>query len=231
MRSRTVSLPAARWRATRSAPPISRASASRRRSSSSSGSQVMRRSASPMPQRLRTLAAMSATADRRLRDPPGVPRLPRHDPPDRPGEGRAARPRHRRRAPSTRGTSASCSPRTTSSACRSTRSTAAPAPGTLMLIIAIEEIAKACASSALILMVQDLGTLPIQLFGCDELKAALPAEVRERRVVAGVRAVRARGRARTRPRCAPAPSSTATSGSSTAPRTGSPTPASPTSTS
>ncbi|MFN8160224.1 MAG: acyl-CoA dehydrogenase family protein [Solirubrobacterales bacterium] len=42
--------------------------------------------------------------------------------------------------------------------------------GTLMLSIAIEEIAKACASSALILMVQDLGTLPIQLFGSDELK-------------------------------------------------------------
>ena len=39
-----------------------------------------------------------------------------------------------------------------------------------MLNIAIEEIAKACASSALILMVQDLGTLPIQLFGSDELK-------------------------------------------------------------
>jgi alkylation response protein AidB-like acyl-CoA dehydrogenase len=42
--------------------------------------------------------------------------------------------------------------------------------GTLMLSIAIEEIAKACASSALILMVQDLGTLPIQLFGSDVLK-------------------------------------------------------------
>ena len=42
--------------------------------------------------------------------------------------------------------------------------------GTLMLNIAIEEIAKACASSALILMVQDLGTLPIQLFGSDDLK-------------------------------------------------------------
>ena len=43
--------------------------------------------------------------------------------------------------------------------------------GTLMLTIAVEEIAKACASSSLILMVQDLGTLPIQLFGSDELKA------------------------------------------------------------
>jgi acyl-CoA dehydrogenase len=43
--------------------------------------------------------------------------------------------------------------------------------GTLMLQIAVEEIAKACASSALILMVQELGTLPIALFGSDEQKA------------------------------------------------------------
>jgi alkylation response protein AidB-like acyl-CoA dehydrogenase len=42
--------------------------------------------------------------------------------------------------------------------------------GTLMLNVAIEEIARACASSALILMVQELGTLPIQLFGTDEQK-------------------------------------------------------------
>ena len=42
--------------------------------------------------------------------------------------------------------------------------------GTLMLNMAIEEIAKACASSALMLMVQELGTLPIRLFGSDELK-------------------------------------------------------------
>jgi acyl-CoA dehydrogenase len=42
--------------------------------------------------------------------------------------------------------------------------------GTLMLQMAVEEIAKACAASALILMVQELGTLPIQLFGSDELK-------------------------------------------------------------
>src|SRR5256714_13217375 len=42
--------------------------------------------------------------------------------------------------------------------------------GTLMLNIAIEEVAKACASTALMLMVQELGTLPIRLFGSDELK-------------------------------------------------------------
>jgi alkylation response protein AidB-like acyl-CoA dehydrogenase len=42
--------------------------------------------------------------------------------------------------------------------------------GTLMLNIAIEEVAKACAASALILMIQELGTLPIQLHGTDEQK-------------------------------------------------------------
>jgi alkylation response protein AidB-like acyl-CoA dehydrogenase len=36
--------------------------------------------------------------------------------------------------------------------------------------MAVEEIAKVDASCALILMVQELGTLPIQLFGSDELK-------------------------------------------------------------
>src|SRR3954449_6430336 len=45
--------------------------------------------------------------------------------------------------------------------------------GTLMLQMAVEEIARACASSALILMVQELGTLPIQLFGSEELKQRL----------------------------------------------------------
>ena len=45
--------------------------------------------------------------------------------------------------------------------------------GTLMLNMAIEEIAKACASSALMLMVQELGTLPIKLFGTDEQRQRL----------------------------------------------------------
>src|SRR5437660_12343729 len=39
-----------------------------------------------------------------------------------------------------------------------------------MLNMAIEEIAKVCASSALMLMVQELGTLPIRLFGTEEQK-------------------------------------------------------------
>src|SRR3954463_8451156 len=42
--------------------------------------------------------------------------------------------------------------------------------GTLMFHVAVEEIARACASSALILMIQDLGTLPIKLFGSEGLK-------------------------------------------------------------
>jgi alkylation response protein AidB-like acyl-CoA dehydrogenase len=42
--------------------------------------------------------------------------------------------------------------------------------GTLMLNVAIEEIAKACAASALILMLQEIGTLPIRLFGTEEQK-------------------------------------------------------------
>jgi alkylation response protein AidB-like acyl-CoA dehydrogenase len=43
--------------------------------------------------------------------------------------------------------------------------------GALTLNLCVEEIARACASSALILMIQELGTLPIRLFGSDELKA------------------------------------------------------------
>src|SRR5579872_3020988 len=42
--------------------------------------------------------------------------------------------------------------------------------GTLMLQIAVEEIARADASCALMLMVQELGTLPIARFGSEELK-------------------------------------------------------------
>jgi alkylation response protein AidB-like acyl-CoA dehydrogenase len=42
--------------------------------------------------------------------------------------------------------------------------------GALMLTLAIEELAKADASVALMLMVQDLGTLPIKLYGSEELK-------------------------------------------------------------
>jgi alkylation response protein AidB-like acyl-CoA dehydrogenase len=43
--------------------------------------------------------------------------------------------------------------------------------GTLMVNMAVEEIAKADASTALILMIQDLGTLPLRLHGSEELKS------------------------------------------------------------
>src|SRR5262249_44132984 len=43
--------------------------------------------------------------------------------------------------------------------------------GTLMQQMAVEELAKASAAVALILMIQELGTLPITLFGSDELKS------------------------------------------------------------
>src|SRR5204862_5331641 len=45
--------------------------------------------------------------------------------------------------------------------------------GTLMLQMAVEEIAKASAACALILMIQELGSLPIRLFGTDEQKERL----------------------------------------------------------
>src|SRR5918999_109398 len=42
--------------------------------------------------------------------------------------------------------------------------------GTLMLNMAIEEVSKVCASTALMLMIQELGTLPIKLFGSEDLR-------------------------------------------------------------
>ena len=70
--------------------------------------------------------------------------------------------------------------------------------GTLMLNIAVEEIAKACASTALILMIQELGTLPIKLFGSPELQQRFLPRCAVRRMVAGLRPVRARRRQRSR---------------------------------
>src|SRR3712207_6492093 len=42
--------------------------------------------------------------------------------------------------------------------------------GALMVLVAIEEIAKVCATTALILAVQELGSLGIKLAGTDEQK-------------------------------------------------------------
>ena len=62
-----------------------------------------------------------------------------------------------------------------------------------MLNMAVEEIAKVDAACALILMVQELGTLPIQLFGTDELKERLLPKCASGEWSAGVRAVGAGG--------------------------------------
>src|SRR5262249_32270790 len=43
--------------------------------------------------------------------------------------------------------------------------------GTLMVLVAIAEIAKACAPSALVLAMQELGSLGLKLAGTDEQKA------------------------------------------------------------
>ena len=65
--------------------------------------------------------------------------------------------------------------------------------GTLMLNIAVEEVAKACASSALILMVQELGTLPDPAARHRRAEAAVAARLRVGREVARLLPVRARG--------------------------------------
>ena len=73
--------------------------------------------------------------------------------------------------------------------------------GTLMLQMAVEEIAKACASSALILMIQELGTLPIRAVRLRRAEAAVAAAVRD--AASGRRRSRCPSprRARIRPRC------------------------------
>ena len=96
--------------------------------------------------------------------------------------------------------------------------------GTLMLNVAVEEVARACASSALILMIQELGTLPIKLFGTDELKQRFLPQLR-------VSGEWSPAFALSEPEAGSDPGgmitarrrATATSGSSPAPRTGSPT--------
>ena len=84
--------------------------------------------------------------------------------------------------------------------------------GTLMLNMAVEEIAKACASTALILMVQELGTLPIQAVRHRGAQAALPAALRERRVDARRSPCPSPRPARIPAGCARARSRTATNG-------------------
>ncbi len=82
---------------------------------------------------------------------------------------RRARPRSTSR-PSSPGTSSSSSARTASSPRSPTRSTAASARARFRRSISIEEISKACATSGLILAVQELGALAFKLAGSDEQK-------------------------------------------------------------
>ena len=81
----------------------------------------------------------------------------------------------------------------------------------LMTFVTVEELSKVCATSGLIIAVQELGSLGIKLAGTDGAEAALPAEARERRVAGRLRADRARARGRTARRCARPRGSTATS--------------------
>ena len=52
--------------------------------------------------------------------------------------------------------------------------------GTLLALVAIEEVSKVCATSGLILAVQELGSLGLKLGGTDEQRDALAAAARDR---------------------------------------------------
>ena len=54
--------------------------------------------------------------------------------------------------------------------------------GTLLALVAIEEVSKVCATSGLILAVQELGSLGLKLAGTRGAEGALPAAARVRRV-------------------------------------------------
>ena len=98
--------------------------------------------------------------------------------------------------------------------------------GTLLALVAIEEVSKVCATSGLLLAVQELGSLGLKLAGSQEQKEALPAAARERRVAARLRADRGRLRLRLGRDADDRASATATSTSSTAASASSRTPAS-----
>src|SRR3954454_7229046 len=93
--------------------------------------------------------------------------------------------------------------------------------GALMVLVAIEELSKVCATTGLLLAVQELGSLGIKLAGTDEQKARwlprLPsgggAASRGSRAASGCPPTRSpsRARARTRRRCGAKRSATATS--------------------
>ena len=62
--------------------------------------------------------------------------------------------------------------------------------GALMVLVAIEELSKVCATTGLLLAVQELGSLGPKLVGHRRAEGALAAAARERRVARGLRADR-----------------------------------------
>ena len=62
--------------------------------------------------------------------------------------------------------------------------------GTLLALVAIEEVSKVCATSGLILAVQELGSLALKLAGDGRAEGAIPAEARLGRVARRLRADR-----------------------------------------
>ena len=81
----------------------------------------------------------------------------------------------------------------------------------LTICMVIEEIAKVCATSALIIATQSLGSLPISLAGNARAEAALLPQAGHRRMDCRLCPHRARRRVATPPPCAPGPCATATS--------------------
>ena len=63
--------------------------------------------------------------------------------------------------------------------------------GALMVLVAVEELSKVCATTGLIMAVQELGSLGHQARRDGRAEGALPAAARERRVARGLRADRA----------------------------------------
>ena len=83
--------------------------------------------------------------------------------------------------------------------------------GALMLLVAVEEVSKVCATTGLILAVQELGSLALKLAGTDEQRDRWLPRLASGEWLARLRAHRGRARAPTPPRCGPRRGATATS--------------------
>ena len=82
--------------------------------------------------------------------------------------------------------------------------------GALMVLVAVEELSKVCATTGLIMAVQELGSLGIKLAGTDEQKERFLPRLASGEWLAAY-ALTEPGRARTRLRCERKRASTATS--------------------